>query len=356
MLNTTTPEEYLRNINGSASSEAGQSYLAPADLNAVARRSTTAEIAAALAVAPGTLSVDSSVSVRDKSPKNGRVEARPSTPEAAVASRRPRPLALVPSLSRPFSLRKAPARVPLMGIRLDCVTEKQVTDHVIASIRAGIGGWIATPNVDHLRIISERPELRRIVNEANFRVADGMPLVWASRLQGTPLPERITGAGLTLSLATAAAKAGASIFLLGGDPGDAEAAAVVLRRINPNLRIAGIICPPAGFEQDQLQMTEIGNALHSAKPDLIYSCFGFPKQEMVIRALRERVPSAWFLGLGGSLAIVSGRTRRAPQWMQKVGMEWVWRLVLEPRRLFHRYVVKDLPFVVRLLGNAIVQH
>ena len=354
MLNNTTPNGY-EIIGGSASSDSEHGYVTQADLNIMARRPISAEIAAALTVASNMESV-APAAVRDGSLKNPRVEPRKTSLNATGAHRKPRPLALVPSLSRPFALRKAPARVPLMGIGLDCVTESEVTAHVIASIRAGTGGWIATPNLDHLRIISERPELRRIVNEANFRVADGMPLVWASRLQGTPLPERITGAGLTLSLATAAAKAGASIFLLGGDPGDAEAAAVVLRRLNPNLKIAGVSCPPAGFEQDPLQMAEIGNALRSAKPDLVYSCFGFPKQELVIRALRERLPSAWFLGLGGSLAIVSGRTRRAPHWMQDIGMEWVWRLVLEPRRLFHRYVIKDLPFVVRLLGNAIVQH
>jgi len=243
-----------------------------------------------------------------------------------------------------------------MGVRVDCVTERQVTAHVISSIRADVGGWIATPNVDHLRIISERPGLLRMVNEASLRVADGMPLVWASRLQGTPLPERITGAGLALSLTAAAAKEGLSIFLLGGESGDAEAAAAVLKRLNPDLKIAGIICPPAGFEHDALQMTQIGNALHSAAPALVYSCFGFPKQELVIAAIREHLPSAWFLGLGGSLAIVSGRTPRAPRWIQGIGMEWAWRLALEPRRLFHRYIVRDLPFVFRLLGNAIVQH
>jgi N-acetylglucosaminyldiphosphoundecaprenol N-acetyl-beta-D-mannosaminyltransferase len=357
MLNSSTPSEYAESITGSASSEAVHGYLTPTDLSVRARRPTSAEIAAAITAAPGMASTDSAAMVRDGSLKNPRVERTISAPRATAVRRRPRPLALVPSLSRPFSVaRKAPARVPLMGVRLDCVTEAQVTSHVMSSIRAGVGGWIATPNVDHLRIISERPDLRRIVNEADFRVADGMPLVWASRLQGTPLPERVTGAGLTLSLAAAAAKAGVSIFLLGGDPGDAEAAAIVLRLLNPNLKIAGIMCPPPAFEQDPLQMVEIGNALHSAKPDLVYSCFGFPKQELVIRALRERLPSAWFLGLGGSLAIVSGRTRRAPRWMQNIGMEWAWRLGMEPRRLFHRYVVKDLPFVVRLLGNAIVQH
>jgi N-acetylglucosaminyldiphosphoundecaprenol N-acetyl-beta-D-mannosaminyltransferase len=243
-----------------------------------------------------------------------------------------------------------------MGLRIDCVTEKQVIARVISSIHDGIGGWIVTPNVDHLRILSERPDLLATVNEASLKIADGMPLIWASRIQGTPLPERVTGAGVTASLAAAAAKVGASIFLLGGNPGDGEAAAAVLGRLNPGLKIAGILCPPHGFEDDSHQMTEIGNALRSAKPDLVYTCFGFPKDPLVISELRHHLPSAWFLGLGGSLAIVSGRTRRSPRWMQRVGMEWLWRLGLEPRRLFRRYIVEDIPFAIRLLSNALVQH
>lgn len=325
---------------------------------------SSAEVAASPTIAPAIVTIDLPALEGDRPDApiysqrtNSGVEAEKSRARTSGMAPMPRPLALVPRLSKPNSLSlRATAKVPLMGVRLDCVTEKQVTTHVIANIRAGAGGWIVTPNVDHLRIISEQPDLLRMVNEASLRVADGMPLVWASRLQGTPLPERITGAGLVLSLTAAAAKAGASIFLLGGEPGDAEAAAATLKRFNPELKIAGILCPRPGFEHDPLQMTEIGNALHSAKPDLVYSCFGFPKQEIVIRALRERLPSAWFLGLGGSLAIVSGRTRRAPRWMQNLGMEWIWRLGLEPRRLFQRYIVKDLPFAIRLLGNALVQH
>jgi N-acetylglucosaminyldiphosphoundecaprenol N-acetyl-beta-D-mannosaminyltransferase len=354
MLNDTTPNGYEIN-NGLAGSDGERNYLPPADLSQMTRHATSAEIAAALAVAPGMVDKNRSAPARDRSLKNSRVEPGVVGPRVSGANRKLRPLALFPRQSKKPSLLKAPT-VPLMGVRVDCVTERQVTTHVISCVSAGVGGWIATPNVDHLRIISEQPDLLRMVNEASLRVADGMPLVWASRLHGTPLPERITGAGLALSLTTAAARAGKSIFLLGGDPGDAEAAAAVLKHLNPDLKIAGIMCPPAGFEQDSLQMAEIGNALHSAKPDLVYSCFGFPKQELVIRGLRERLPSAWFLGLGGSLAIVSGRTRRAPQWMQNIGMEWAWRLGLEPRRLFHRYIVRDLPFVFRLFGNALVQH
>jgi N-acetylglucosaminyldiphosphoundecaprenol N-acetyl-beta-D-mannosaminyltransferase len=342
-----------------------RSYFGPeVDLSLMTRRASSTEMGAALTGPSRTVNAgyslrfdrDGQAASINAPLKNSQVEPGLAGPAAARVRRRPRPLALLPLRTRARTDFPRPsARVSLMGFRIDCVTERQVIRHVISSIREGLGGWVVTPNVDHLRIISQRPDLLAVLSDATLRVADGMPLVWASRLQGTPLPERVTGAGLTLSLAAAAAKAGASIFLLGGNPGEAEAAAAVLKRLSPDLKIAGIICPPFGFENDPLQMAEIGNALHSAKPDLIYSCFGFPKDPLVISALRHHLPSAWFLGLGGSLAIVSGRTRRAPRWIQSIGMEWLWRLGLEPRRLFGRYIVNDLPFAFRLLAAGLVK-
>jgi N-acetylglucosaminyldiphosphoundecaprenol N-acetyl-beta-D-mannosaminyltransferase len=340
-------------------------HLTPADVALMPLLPSSPEVAAALSVAPGVARSDQSgrlgpnrqVASARTVPNNSRVDPANARPTATRARRAARPLGLVPRLTRSLTdFARPPARVQLMGVRIDCVTEKQVIAHVISSIRNGIGGWIVTPNVDHLRIISERPDLLATVNEASLKIADGMPLIWASRIQGTPLPERVTGAGLTASLSAAASKVGASIFFLGGNPGDGEAAAAVLGRLNPGLRVAGILCPPLGFENDSLQMTEIANTLRSAKPDLVYTCFGFPKDPLVISALRHCLPLAWFLGLGGSLAIVSGRTRRAPRSMQRIGMEWLWRLGLEPRRLFRRYIVEDIPFAIRMLANALVQH
>jgi len=340
-----------------------RSYFTPADLTLTTRRPSSTEVVAALSAPPRAFKPDYVVrpdrnrpaTAIEASLKNALLESGVAWPRATREGI-PRPLALIPRRKRPLpAFLRPPERVSLMGVRIDCVTERHVIKRVISSIRDGRGGWIVTPNVDHLRIICQRPELGAMLGEATLMVADGMPLVWASRLQGFGLPERVTGAGLILSMTAAARQAGASIFLMGGEPGDGEAAAAVLRRSNPGLKIAGVISPPLGFENDPLQMAEIGNALHLAKPDLVFSCFGFPKQEFVIHALRHRLPSAWFLGLGGSLAIVSGRTRRAPRWMQNVGMEWLWRLGLEPRRLFHRYIVDDLPFAIRLLANALAQ-
>lgn len=296
--------------------------------------------------------------MRNSDASSGYEEVSGLSMGAGAAGARPtyRPLALVPRTMRPRARsNRAPAKVPLMGVPIDCVTQRQVIDAVIAGIRNGRGGWIVTPNVDHLRVLSKRPDLLAMLSEATFMVADGMPLIWASRLKRTPLPERVPGASLILSLTAAAARSGASIFLLGGNPGDAEATAAVLTRLNPTLKIAGTACPQFGFDSDPLQMSDLAKELHSARPDIVYSCFGFPKEQLVIRALRERLPSAWFVGLGGSLAIVSGRTPRAPRWIQNVGFEWLWRLGLEPRRLFRRYLIEDLPFALRLLGNSLVE-
>ena len=340
------------------------SYLSAADIALMQRRPSSSKIAAGLSVPRGAATLDHFVRLdRDrnvtavKAPlNNARVEPEIARSAASRARHTLRPLSLVPRLKRPHpEFLRARAAISLMGVRIDCVTERQVLAVVMSSIRDGRGGWIVTPNVDHLRIINQRPELLAMLSEASMIIADGMPLIWASWLRGTPLPERVPGAGLILSLSAAASRAGASIFLLGGNPGEGEATAAVLKSRNRALKIAGVMCPPIGFDNDPLRMAEIGDSLRSAKPDIVYSCFGFPKEQFVIQALRHHLPSAWFLGLGGSFAIVSGRTRRAPSWLQLIGMEWLWRLGLEPRRLFRRYIVNDLPFAIRMLVSSAVQ-
>jgi len=246
-------------------------------------------------------------------------------------------------------------RISLLGIPIDALTEKEVVDRIIFSWRRGRGGWVVTPNLDHLRILCRRPELKETIAEAaTLLIADGMPLVWASRLQGTPLPGRVAGSELILSLTAAAAKAGASIFLLGGNPGAGERTAALLASAHPGLKIAGVLAPPMGFERDAEKVAAIRDQIIAANPALVYSCFGFPKQEWVIEQLREHLPGAWFLGLGGSLSMISGEFKRAPRWMRSTGLEWLCRLGQEPHRLFKRYIIQDAPFAWRLFAGALL--
>jgi N-acetylglucosaminyldiphosphoundecaprenol N-acetyl-beta-D-mannosaminyltransferase len=179
-----------------------------------------------------------------------------------------------------------------------------------------------------------------------------MPLIWASRLAGAELPERVAGSSLIWTLPERAARDGASVFLLGGNEGAADHAAEVLRERHPGLSIAGTLCPPFGFDHDEAQLDGIDAMLREARPDFVFVGLGFPKQERLIRRLRKVLPEAWFVSCGISFSFVSGEVRRAPTWVQRSGLEWLHRLFQEPKRLFRRYVVDGFPFLVRLLLNA----
>jgi N-acetylglucosaminyldiphosphoundecaprenol N-acetyl-beta-D-mannosaminyltransferase len=211
------------------------------------------------------------------------------------------------------------SRIRLMGMPLDVMGERELLEAIFAALDRGAGGWVVTPNLDHLRRFVSDAGARAPYEQADVVVADGMPLVWASRLQGTPLPERVAGSSLIYPLAERAARSGRSVYLLGGAPGDAERAAGVLRARAPELRIAGIDSPEPGFEQDPVRFEEVRRRVLSAAPDLVLVCLGSPKQEHVIERLRPDLPLAWFMGLGVTLSFVAGTIPRAPDWVQRAG-------------------------------------
>lgn len=245
--------------------------------------------------------------------------------------------------------------VRLYGVRFHAVTERQTIDFILSELDAGRGGSVVTPNLDHLRRSQKDVSFAALVSEASLVVADGMPVVWASRVQGTPLPQRVAGSDLISSLSAAAAERGRSVFMLGGTPGTADAAAKVLQGRSPNLKIAGTYCPPLGFESDEDEMTRLIEILRSTSPDIIYVALGSPKQEYLIDQIARTLPRAWWLGVGISFSFLCGDVKRAPRWVQKIGMEWLHRVIQEPRRLFHRYFVVGLPFFTRLMSNALYE-
>ncbi len=250
-----------------------------------------------------------------------------------------------------------PATVSLLGVALHVLTGPQTLDHISKAIRAGVGGWVVTANLDILRRIVREPETRGLCAKATLTVADGMPLIWASRLQGTPLPERVTGSDLILSLNERAAREGFGVFLLGGDiladgTQVAATAAAELRRRFPSISIVGAISPAYGFDKNEEAMAAIERAVTEARPDIVFVAVGFPKQERVIERLRPLLPEAWFLGVGISFSFVTGNVQRAPRWVQGIGLEWLHRFAQEPGRLFKRYFVHGIPFAVQLLVRA----
>jgi N-acetylglucosaminyldiphosphoundecaprenol N-acetyl-beta-D-mannosaminyltransferase len=243
--------------------------------------------------------------------------------------------------------------VDLLGMQLACVDEDGVLDHMFAELKAARGGWLVTANLDFLRRHAKDPALRDLYAEADLTVADGMPLVWASGLLGTPLPERVAGSALIYRFAERAAREQRSLYLLGGDPGAAEAAARELVRRHPSLRIAGFSAPRFSASPTAAELEETIATLSAAKPDLLLVGLGSPKQERLIHALRPSFPATWMVGVGISFSFVAGQVARAPVWMRKSGLEWVHRLTQEPKRLGRRYLLEDLPFAAELFARVL---
>jgi N-acetylglucosaminyldiphosphoundecaprenol N-acetyl-beta-D-mannosaminyltransferase len=241
----------------------------------------------------------------------------------------------------------------LMGAPMGVVTEAHAVHAIVAAAEAGEGHWTITANLDHLRRYHHNTIERSLIDEADLVVADGMPLIWASRLAGEPLPERVSGSSMVWSICEIASVRRQSVFLLGGDPGVAERAASIFQARYPGLEIAGTACPPVGFENDTQELDRIQRQVTAAAPRIVFVALGFPKQDLLIRALRGSLPHASFLGVGISLSYVTGYVSRAPNWICNLGLEWAYRLSQEPtRRLVRRYIVDGVPFALRLMMSA----
>lgn len=241
--------------------------------------------------------------------------------------------------------------VSLMGMRVADVDSSRLLDHVFAELDAGRGGWIVTANLDILRRYALDSDCRALYDAADLRVADGMPLVWASKVAGTPLPERIAGSTLTLDIAERAARERRSLHLCGGAPGAAEGCRRELEARFAGLTITGTCSPRVSPIATWAEVESIARGIEG-DPDILLVGLGSPKQELLIQKLRQRFPRAWLMGVGITFSFVAGEVSRAPQWMQRAGVEWVHRMAQEPGRLVRRYLVEDLPFAGVLFASA----
>lgn len=234
--------------------------------------------------------------------------------------------------------------VCLRGMPIHKVSRTQTVGHIMSSAKNGIGGWVVTPNLDILRRYKRSVSFRNLVATSSLNVADGMPLVWASRVKGQPLPERVNGTDLMVDICEAADKSGNSVFMLGGNPGCAEKTVVNMKDEFPGLRVAGYYCPEFGFESNLQDIREIAERLRTANPDIVFVGLGSPKQDVVINMLRLQFPGIWWLGVGVSFSFLADELIRAPNWAKNGGLEWLYRLFAEPKRLAKRYLIEGLPF------------
>ncbi|MCO6437402.1 MAG: WecB/TagA/CpsF family glycosyltransferase [Phycisphaerae bacterium] len=234
--------------------------------------------------------------------------------------------------------------VSLFGIPFWAIRFEETLDALVELARGDEPSYVVTANVDHVVRFERRPEVRYLYLDADMVVADGMPLIWASKLVGRRLPQRVAGSDLFPALSARAAREGLSVFLLGGDPGTADRSAAILRARHPSLRIAGTYCPPMGFEKDADENGRIIEMIRAADVDILFVGLGSPKQEKWIAAHRNDYRARLSVGVGISFSFLCGDVVRAPRWLQRLGLEWAHRMFQEPGRLWRRYLVDDSRF------------
>lgn len=239
--------------------------------------------------------------------------------------------------------------IAVLGIPFHNVTMDETVALIEEQIREGGFHQVATANVDFLKNAIGNPSLRDVLCSCDMIVPDGMPVVWMSRLIGTPLKERVTGVDLVERLAEVSARRGYGIFLLGASEGRSQRAAKALRQRFPELRIVGRYSP-AVQTLDKMDHEEILRRIEEARPEILLVAFGNPKQEQWLAMHRDRLKVPVCIGVGGTFDSLSGTVPRAPRWMQRNGLEWLHRTLQEPRRLAARYLSDAICLLRHLPG------
>lgn len=245
-------------------------------------------------------------------------------------------------------------RVHLLGLDIHNFTMDETVLAIAEIVERRKFAFAVTPNVDHTMKLRKSAKFRELYAKAGLVVADGVPLIWASKLLGTPLKERICGADLFVRTCAMAVQNGYSVFLLGGSPGAAQLACQKLEAMFPALKIAGWDCPPFGFAKDPEQNKAIQKKIRDSRADILFVGLGAPLQEEWMGEYGEGSGAAFAIGVGVSFSFMGGVIKRAPLWMQRNGLEWLWRLLKEPRRLWKRYLVEALPFF-GMLAHAMLK-
>lgn len=237
--------------------------------------------------------------------------------------------------------------VVLLGVPFHPVTMDEVLDEIDELVEQRSPTYLTTANLDFTLQASQDVELQRLLVESHLVLCDGMPLIWASKFLKAPLPERVAGSDLFPRLAARAAEKGHRVFFFGADEDSLDKSEEILKERHPNLKVCGKLAPPRGNLGD-LSKPEILMQIESAKPDILLVALGCPKQEKWISMNYRELGIPCSVGIGASFEMLAGKFQRAPVWMQKTGLEWVVRLLQEPKRLVSRYLF-DLIFFVRQL-------
>lgn len=230
----------------------------------------------------------------------------------------------------------------LMNLYVDDLNKAELLAAIEEKIRKKSPSYVAFVNVDVTVKAEQDQKLRAIINEADFTMVDGMPLIWIANFHKQKLKEKVSGSDFVPYICGEGRKKRWRFYLLGGAEGVPEEAAENLLKKYPGLQIAGTYSPPFGFEKDREELENIKQKIWEAAPDVLVVSFGCPKQERFIYDHYREYGASVSICAGATMDFLAGRVKRCPGWISRIGMEWFYRFLMEPKRLFKRYFVDDM--------------
>jgi len=237
---------------------------------------------------------------------------------------------------------------PLLNTFVNNVSWEETLQEIDDLIQKDSPSYITEINVDVLLKMEKDSYLKRIMEQADMTLVDGQPLIWISKWQKHPIKEKISGSDLAEIICETAGRKGYSVFILGGGAGVAEQAAANMKAKNPEINIVGTYAPPWGFEKNEKELENINRRISAVHPDVLFVCMGCPKQEKWIYENYKKYGAKVSFCSGATVDFMAGRITRAPKWMSDHGLEWFYRFLKEPRRLFKRYFIDDMK-ILRLI-------
>ncbi|ENZ30807.1 WecB/TagA/CpsF family glycosyltransferase [Clostridium butyricum 60E.3] len=234
------------------------------------------------------------------------------------------------------------SRIKFLNTYVDNLTMDEAIKRIDELIIRNKPSYIVTPNVDHIVKLDVDIEFQNVYNEADLILTDGMPLIWISKLKKNPIKEKISGSDLFPKVCKLASDKGYKVFLLGAAEGVAAKAAENLKLKYSGLKVVGTYSPSYGFENNKDEVERIIKIITDIKPDILAVGLGAPKQEKFLYEFKDKLRVPVSLAIGASIDFEAGNVKRAPKWMQKSGLEWLYRLFKEPKRMFKRYLIDDM--------------
>ncbi|MHC6178767.1 WecB/TagA/CpsF family glycosyltransferase [Clostridium sp. JNZ X4-2] len=236
-------------------------------------------------------------------------------------------------------------RMKFLNTYIDNVTFNEALSEINRMINTKGYHYVVTPNVDHIVKLEKDNEFRKVYENADLILTDGKPLIWISKILKTPIKEKISGSDLFPKVCELAAKKHYTVFLLGAAPGVAKKAAENLIIKYRGLDVVGTFSPDYGFEKDPKKINGVIDIVDNCKPDILAVGLGAPKQEKFICKYKNIFKVPLSLAIGASIDFEAGNVKRAPKWMQRFGLEWFYRFLKEPKRMFKRYFVDDIKVI-----------